>query len=510
MLTNSIRRGAALALSALSLASFSEAAHAAPADLDRSFGTDGVTQVTAPGGQTSRSLAMQPDGKLLISGVTDSDALVARLNSGGSVDRDFGTLGLRAINSGGTESAQAATVDPNGKIVVAGYTTVNDDGAVYRLHETGAFDNSLDGDGALGLDNGRSEFATDVAIDRDGQIVVVGVTDAKGNRDAFVYRLDRDGRPDRRFGNGTGKVIIDTGGQNGASTVVPMADGRILVAGSESTRKDAIVHRLTYEGSPDTTFDGDGMQFIDRGGSEGAVDLALQEDGKVVVAGESATASNEDGFIARLNANGLPDDEFRSQTIDTGPFDQLAAIAIQKDGKIVGGGTAGGKGALAIRLDRDGTRDGTFGRSGLATFGNTALDAARGLILQPDGRIVLAGDNSANDRDVVAIRLQGGDEDRGGNGGGGVTGDVGDGRPPRAGERFRCAGLRVTIVGGKGRDRIKGTRKRDVIAARAGRDVVTGLRSNDVVCGGSGNDVIRGGSGRDRLSGGSGRDITRQ
>ena len=219
-----------------------------------------------------------------------------------------------------------------------------------------------------------------------------------------------------------------------------------------------------------------------------------------------ASSDNEDAFIARLNENGSPDDGFSKESIDTGPFDSIAAIAIQKDGKIVGGGTSGGNGALAVRLNRDGTRDRTFGRNGLATFGNTVLSAARGLILRPDGRIVLAGDNSGTDRDVVAIRLQGGDEERGGGNGGGATGDVGNGRPPRAGERFRCAGLRVTIVGSKGRDRIKGTRKRDVIAARGGRDVVTGLRSNDVVCGGSGNDVIRGGAGRDRLFGGSGRD----
>jgi uncharacterized delta-60 repeat protein len=448
---------------------------------------------------------MAPDGKLLISGVNDNDALVARINANGSVDRDFGVGGLRAINSGGTEVAHASIVDRNDKIVVAGDTTVGNDAAVYRLHASSLFDNSFDNDGALGLDNGGSEIATDVAIDRDGQIVVAGVTNLKGRRDAFVYRLRPDGEPDRRLGNGTGKVIIDTGGDNGASSVETLSDGRILIAGSDSTRRDAIVHRLTYEGSPDTSFDGDGVQTIDRGGSEGATDLAVQEDGKIVVAGERATSDNEDAFIARLNVNGSADDSFGAEVIDESFADSIAAIAIQKDGKIVGGGMSAGKGALAVRLNPNGTRDRTFGRTGVATFGNTVLAAARGLVLQPDGRIVLAGDNTGTDRDVVAIRLQGGDEERG-DGNGGATGDVGNGRPPRAGERFRCAGLRVTIVGSKGRDRIKGTRKRDVIASRGGRDVVTGLRSNDVVCGGSGNDVIRGGAGRDRLFGGSGRD----
>ena len=70
----------------------------------------------------------------------------------------------------------------------------------------------------------------------------------------------------------------------------------------------------------------------------------------------------------------------------------------------------------------------------------------------------------------------------------------------------RCSGRKATIVGTKGRDRLRGTPRADVIAALGGRDRVTARHGNDVVCGGAGNDVLRGGPGRDRLQGGKGAD----
>jgi uncharacterized delta-60 repeat protein len=487
-----------LALSASIL--WTSAAPAAPADPDPTFGSGGAARVFLTGSQAAYGLARQPDGKALgVGGAGGGNALVFRLGLDGALDRSFNSDGLRTIDSGGSEVALDAAVQADGKIVVVGSTSVGADAAVYRLSPDGSLDSSFHGNGARGIDSGGAEIAFDVAIQPDGKIVVVGSTTADGG-EAAVYRLNPDGSLDSTFA-GDGARGIDSGGSEAAFAVALQPDGKIVVAGYTSLDVDGAVYRLNPDGSLDSSFDGDGARGIGGPGIQMLGDVALQSDGRIVLAG----VSGSDALFARLTPSGLPDPDFDSdgiQTLDGEGNDAADAVAIQPDGKIVASGQSS-LGGLAFRLRPDGSPDTAFATGGVLALQRRGLRNARGLVLDPEGRIMLAGDTDTIDADAVVMRLVG--DPRGPAGAGGRPAG-GGGRVGTPTKSVRCAGKRATIAGTAKRDRIRGTRKRDVIAGLGGNDVIRGLAANDLVCGGRGNDVIRGGGGRDTLRGEAGRD----
>jgi uncharacterized delta-60 repeat protein len=185
---------------------------AAPTDVDRSFGDNGSSAVDAGGRERALSLVAQRDGQLVATGITSNgqNGIVFRVSPNGALDGAFAKAGIRTIDSGDTEQTVESAVQPDGKIVAVGVTSINNDAAVYRLNADGSFDATFDGDGARGIDSGASERATDVAIQPDGKIVVVGTTSAAGG-DVAVYRLNPDGSLDKTF-DGDGARGIDSSG----------------------------------------------------------------------------------------------------------------------------------------------------------------------------------------------------------------------------------------------------------------------------------------------------------
>ena len=149
---------------------------AAIAALDPSFGTGG--KIGAPGAPFT-GVALQPDGKIVTVGTSNGNFLVARFNPDGSLDSSFDTDGIQTVDFGGTESANALAIQPNGSIVVVGTTSVGTSIAVARLTSTGALDTSFDADGKLTIDLGTSgESGNAVALQADGKIVIAGSTGA--------------------------------------------------------------------------------------------------------------------------------------------------------------------------------------------------------------------------------------------------------------------------------------------------------------------------------------------
>ena len=482
------------AVSAVAAAAFACSAAAAstaladPTDVDRSFGNNGSSTVDAGGRERALSLVAQRDGQLVGTGITSNgqNGLVFRVNPNGALDGAFATTGIRTIDSGDTEQTIESAIQPDGKIVVVGNTSINNDAAVYRLNPDGSLDATFDGDGARGIDSGASERAADVAIQPDGKIVVVGTTSAGGG-DVAVYRLNADGTFDKTF-DGDGARGIDSGGVENGEAVALQSDGKIVVAADTSVDQNVAVYRLNPDGALDPTFDGDGARGIDRGANDFASDVLVQPDGTILVAG--STTNGDNGFVAKLNANGTPDVNYRGDgPIDNGAFERVETIVRQPDGRIlVGGSTTASADALVVRMNPDGSRDNSFAPNGQAQIGDSSLGSANGIVYQPDGKIVLAGDNGSFDTNALLVRIKG------------------DSKPTKGATVRRCAGARATIVGTPKADRIRATSKRDVIVARGGRDTVRGLAGNDIVCGGRGNDVLRGGRGRDLLIGGPGRD----
>jgi uncharacterized delta-60 repeat protein len=277
----------------------------------------------------------------------------------------------------------------------------------------------------------------DLAVQRDGKTVVVGQLAG----DFVVARLNTDGTVDRPFGgHNRGKVRTDFGGNadDYATAVAIQADGKIVVAGHRGNHNLSVfgdqgnfaVARYNPNGTLDKTFDDDGRSAFDiegRGRSQ-ANALAIQPDGAILVAGYADTqgltdAGQKDDFaIARLLPNGRLDHTFgrkiaggiNSSNLSTGKLvvdfgsrdDRAYAVTAAPDGKILIGGIGRGRFAIA-RLTAQGTIDRSFGDgiSGDGRFNALFTDgssAVQDLVAQPDGSVIAVG---AHKGDLAVLRL---------------------------------------------------------------------------------------------------------
>lgn len=286
-----------------------------------------------------------------------------------------------------------------------------------------------------------SDHLAAAALQPDGKIIVAGDAFDGSTIKFGLIRHNPDGALDATF-DGDGKVIASAGSTNDhLSAIAIQPDGRIVAVGSRDNGVDPdfVVVRYNPDGSPDLSFDGDGVQFTPIGtNADVAFDVAIQTDGKIVVAGRSYGGGFNDTAVARYNADGSLDTTFGSggKVVESivADHDHALAVALQPDGKIVITGfatTAGTKDFAFIRLNADGSLDATFDGDGrLVLPVGTGDDIARGLVLQPDGKLVAVGESFTGTYDVALIRLNAdGTPDTGFDGDGKVTtapGPVGD------------------------------------------------------------------------------------
>jgi uncharacterized delta-60 repeat protein len=471
-------------------------------------------------------VTIQPDGKIVLVGWIDQgggdvDFLVSRLNSNGSFDQGFGSGGSTTVNfpakrTSSSDTASGVALQPDAKIVVAG-TSVFGGGyaaAIARLNANGSPDASFnpagvptDGPPTSGIQEvGSHTSAGDVALDGNGRILVAGSWDTEGfsggGNDFFVLRLTSAGAEDTSFNNGMSIFHVDFGGSDGASRIAVQPDGKIVLAGSAS--QDIAVARVIPGAALDQSFGAGGKRTY--GFGDGAIDagtdVALEPNGKVDVAGYGSVANNM--LVTRLTSAGGFDNTLNGRnTVDAdfGGTDAANGIALQSNGKIVLGGADDHDFAL-VRFQPGGLPDATFGPGGKRTVSFPGVDAeGYAMALQSDGQIVLAG-HAGTAAAVVRVEgdsagAGGAPNQVGGNGGGGAGGSS---KAPR------CAGKAATIVGTARVDTLTGTRRADVIVGLGGNDHISGLAGNDTICGGAGNDTISGGGGSDRLAGEAGKD----
>jgi uncharacterized delta-60 repeat protein len=492
----------------LTLALLPATAVAAPGDFDSSFGGDGSVSLDWGPFSSVEGVLVQGDGRIVASGGGgDPSALIlGRLTSNGPVDTGFGIGGITTLSLVGGEWADDVARQPDGKIVAAGLTgSAQPEGIVMRLKPDGTADDSFGTGGIVELPyGGPDDLLDDVLIQPDGKIVVVG----KGGKtdDWVVTRLTPQGLPDSSF-DGDGTAVLNLGGDDWASSVALQADGKLVIAGHSSAQ--AIwVARLNADGSPDTGFSGDGRLPLQPASGSVSWDMVVQPDGKIVVAGYESGSSF---LVTRLKPDGSYDEDFANGeglaavSFGSSDMDTANAVALQASGKIVvaGSTTTGASKRLAVaRLQPGGSLDTTFSGDGKQTLSG-ATSAAWGIALAPDGRIVMSGDRGDG---ALVVRLQG----DGQAGGGGPAPTPGGGGSRGGGGKIKqvpsCAGKRATIVGTGRSDRLKGTRRADVIVALGGNDNIAAGRGNDLICAGDGNDKIAGGLGNDRLFGQNGKD----
>ena len=429
-------------------------------NLDATFDGDGLQNVYFGAGinagiDRATGVALQADGKIVVVGYTnlnaggslaDSDFAVARLNTDGSLDTTFSGDGRFTHDFGADDRAAGVAIQADGKIVVAGtWDGGAADFAVMRLNPNGTLDTTFNdvptpipsnGDGKAHVWFGANslvsvERATSVAIAGNGDIVVggytsFGTTGGFDVNDFAVARLTTNGVLNN-FYSGDGRQTVDFGYDDQANAMAIDRRGRVVLAGfDDGGAADFAVARLDANGNLDTSFNdlpaptsytGDGrLSFTFAtgsvfGGVERAYAIALEPNGvdqEIYVAGftDAGPGAGDDFAVARIRANGTLDNSFGGgdglQITDMGGDDEAYGMAVGADSKVVVVGGSQANFAVARYLNE---LDPAFGFDGKQSldFGHT--DAARAVVVQPNGRIVLAGEWDGGNADFAIARF---------------------------------------------------------------------------------------------------------
>jgi uncharacterized delta-60 repeat protein len=397
------------------------------------------------------AIIIQPDGKIIVAGqaantlVNTTDYGLARYNTNGSLDTSFGTGGKVLTDIGGQgDVISAIALQPDGKIVAAGFSFTENifDFSVARYNPNGTLDTSF-GNGGKALTDfqNNDDEALALIIQPDGKIVLAGFTaDSNFDLDFALVRYHTNGNLDTSFGMG-GKVITDfSGSDDQAFSLARQADGKFIVAGSvispKSSESNFALARYKEDGTLDETFGKSGKTITEFDEASGISSTTLLPDGKIIAAGFAFIANQErrpnhgeatgDFALAKYNTDGSLDETFGAKGKVTTDFfgedDAINAIVLQADGKIIAAGNAveehrdenrlatpGGFNRLlktyrptdgdldpsAFALARyrtDGSLDDSFGGDGKVTA-EVAQDVnvAYAAAIQSDGRIVAAG-----------------------------------------------------------------------------------------------------------------------
>jgi uncharacterized delta-60 repeat protein len=304
--------------------------------LDTTFGTGGQVITNLGLSSEIRSIALQSDGKIVAAGFlsngANDDFAIVRYNSNGSLDTTFSGDGKLSTDLGSYDSIYSIALQSDGKIVATGVS--NDNFAIARYDTNGTLDTTFSGDGKLTTDMGSSDGIQSIALQSDGKIVAAGYS---GN-DFAIARYDTNGTLDASFDT-DGKVTTNLGSIESINSIAIQSDGKIVAAGYSGS--DFAIARYDTNGTLDASFDTAGIVITDIASSDdGFNSVLLQSDGKIVAAGYTDNA----GFsylmaVARYNTDGSLDSTFNGDgialTAVRSSDDSATAVAIQTDGNIV-------------------------------------------------------------------------------------------------------------------------------------------------------------------------------
>jgi uncharacterized delta-60 repeat protein len=409
---------------------------AGPGDIDTTFGTGGrVTTDFAGNFDFADGVLAQSNGKIVAVGYAHtetpfeaSDFAVARYLANGDPDTSFSGDGRKRTDFDGFgDQATAVARQADGKLVVVGSSDVaasDSRMAVVRYTTGGSLDTTFSGDGKVrtGFTGLGSSSASDVAIQPDGKIVVVGngLTGAPHHRlrpaggpgvgsDIAVARFKANGALDASF-SGDGRVTTNVAGFDSATAVVVLPSGKIVVAGRSQTdggEQRIVAVRYLPGGAPDPAFSGDGTVVVNLvpGEPEGAAGVGIRSDGRIVIGAWANNgvdgASGNDLAAAVLSSGGalyLPfgggdGKAFADFGADESPDEMLR----QDDGKLVYVATrpfvSGGdpQAIWVFRLTSGGAADGGFGVAGRAEVEFAGGAGGFAIDVDTEGRAVAAG-----------------------------------------------------------------------------------------------------------------------
>jgi uncharacterized delta-60 repeat protein len=402
-----------------------------------------------PANGGANAVALQPDGKIVATGIGEPslnahDFMLARYGADGVPDSNFGKNGKVLTDFGGSESANALAIQSDGKIVVVGYSNASGsyDFALARYTTNGTLDTSFGTGGKVLTDfgSGSTDLATALAIQPNGEIVVAGYSLAKDRTDDFALaRYTASGTLDASFGTG-GEVLTSFGSSASgrAEAVAIQRNGEIVLAGGTSGPKlnKFALARYTTSGTLDKSF-GTGGEVLTgfRSSNHSSADgIAIQKNGKIVAVGSTRHAGVTHFALARYTARGLLDPRFGTggrvlTRFGSSSQSQALAVAIQADGKIVAAGygtyvvkfpefdCSGDRDSIALaRYTTRGVLDTSFGKGGkvaehLGSYAYRreacASERAEAVAVKPNGSIVTAGYFSAGDGYFLLARYFG-------------------------------------------------------------------------------------------------------
>ena len=413
-------------------------ARAAPGDLDVGFNATGIVSTTFTSGSAkAHAVALQPNGEIIVAGEycgvssQNCDFLIERLNTNGSLDKNFNSVNSNGIvttdYTSDNDYARAVALTSAGRIVAAGYTCPIASGPcaflLVRYLSNGDYDLTLNNSGTVTTSFGANDArAYALALQPDGKVVLGGYSYNGSNDDFTLTRYNTDGSLDYGFGVG-GIVTTDFGANDDRiNAIALLPDGRVVAAGQScaagSTSCDFALARYNTDGRLDLSLNGTGMVTTPIGsGDDEAYGLALQPDAKAILAGRSCNLSVTRCVfaLARYNADGTLDTAFNptgapAGTVTTAVGSTVgiaASVALQPDGKILAAGYYNNGlnyDYALVRYTANGVRDLGFGSGGTVTTDiANGGDYANAVMLQPDGKIVAAGESNTQTSGDVSV-----------------------------------------------------------------------------------------------------------
>jgi uncharacterized delta-60 repeat protein len=372
--------------------------------LDQSFGTNGYTRTFFPvtgiiSYNDVKQVLADPDGSFYLILHASQQTVISRRLPDGSLDQAYGENGYSIPVEVGWGHA---VLLPDKKIVLGGifyYANYIQDFGMARLTAGGKLDSSFSGDGIQTTDfSSPYDFISGIALQNDGKIVAVGTFD---NHQGFALaRYNPDGSPDNSF-SGDGKQVTQFENSFTArpTAVAVDANGRIIVAGV--TGAGFTVAAYLPDGTPDNQFSSDGKEFYTASPLYGAPNaLVIQNDGKIVVAGNTYGSEDFNFNLLRLNFDGTYDNSFSDdgKVLLNLPPDNATGLAIDNSGSIWVSGSAyidGHEQVLLAKFTSSGIPDNSFSEDGFASARiSDFYISPGGLAIQSNGKILVVGNHT--------------------------------------------------------------------------------------------------------------------